>query len=289
MAKDTFFKSTKSITLCGVEYNLDQPRIMGILNLTPDSFYDGGKYKNETEILEKVKQMLDEGAWMIDIGGCSTRPEGELITEEEEIKRVIPVIELLIKNFKNILLSIDTFRPNVAKKALELGVCMINDISGGRWYPEMFSIVKKYHAGYILMHSRGEFKKMHQSYQYDHLVLEIKNEIKNQIEKAEKENFYNIIIDPGFGFSKDVAQNFELLNGLNEFTNLGYPILCGISRKSFIWKALGTDAKNALNGTSALHLNCLEKGANFLRVHDVKEAKEIVNLYLKLKTYGKER
>lgn len=283
MAKDTFFSGTKSIRINGVVYNLDQPRIMGILNLSPDSFYDGGKYKNEDEILIRVQQMLDEGAWVIDIGGCSSRPGGELISEEKEIQRVIPIVKLLKEKYPTILFSIDTFRANVAEKCLQNGAEIINDISGGRWEPKIFEVIKKYDAAYILMHSRNEFTSMHDSTVYENIEIEVIHELNNQIQKLKEINYTNIIIDPGFGFSKNVEQNFDLLKTLKAFNSLNFPILVGISRKSFIWKTLGLDAKNALNGTSALHLHCLMNGANILRVHDVKEAKEVIDLFLKLK------
>lgn len=282
MAKDTFFNATKSITLCGVEYNLDQPRIMGILNLTPDSFYDGGRYKNEAEIIGKTQKMLDEGAWVIDIGGCSSRPGGELISEEEEIKRVVPVVKLLVEKFPKILISIDTFRVNVAEKALSAGACMINDISAGRWNNSIFEVLNKYQAGYIMMHSRGKFEEMHLPYSYDDLIFEVSSELEKSMVQAENNLFTNYIIDPGFGFSKNIEQNFEMLSKLSEFTKYNCPLLCGISRKSFIWKTLETNPEGALNGTTALHLHCLQNGANILRVHDVKEAKEVIDLFLKL-------
>ncbi len=282
MAKDTFFNLTKSITLCGVEYNLDQPRIIGILNLTPDSFYDGGTYKNETEILEKVRQMLEEGAWIIDIGGCSTRPGGALIAEEEEMNRVIPVVKLLSQKFENVLISVDTFRAKVAEKALSNGACMINDISGARWEPEILRVVKKYAAGYISMHSRGKFDRLHANNKYSSVSSEVLVELQNQLKKIQENGIENYLLDPGFGFSKNVEQNFMLLKDLSFLKNLEAPLLCGISRKSFIWKTLDTDPKGALNGTTAMHFYCLQNGVSVLRVHDVKEAKQTIDLFIKL-------
>jgi dihydropteroate synthase len=284
MAKDTFFNKTFELLLQGRIYNLDQPRIMGILNVNPDSFFDGGRYLNEAEILVQTEKMLNEGADFIDIGGISSKPGSISISEKAELERILPVIKILVKTFPEIILSIDTFRKNVAEISLSEGCSIINDISGGRWEPEIFQTVSKNKCTYILMHSRNTFEKLHENQNYSNLITEIKSEINSQLNQAIKSELKTIIIDPGFGFSKNIHQNFELINKLDELNDLNLPILAGISRKSMIWKTLNTNPENALNGTIALNMVCLEKGAKILRVHDVKEAKETIELYKKIKS-----
>jgi dihydropteroate synthase len=259
---------------------------MGILNVNPDSFFDGGKYLNEKEWLNQTQKMLDEGADFIDIGGISSKPGSTEITEDEELKRVLPVIKSLQKTFPEIKISIDTFRKNIAKIALNEGVSVINDISGGRWEPEIFKVVADAKSTLVMMHSRNSFSKMHEPQNYSDLISEIKSELKEQVNIAEKSNLKSLIIDPGFGFSKNIDQNFELLNKSESLQELNHPFLAGISRKSMIWKTLGTNPENALEGTIALNMVCLQKGAKILRVHDVKEAKQTITLFNKLKTHG---
>jgi dihydropteroate synthase len=282
MAKDTFFNKTFELLLQGRTYNLDQPRIMGILNVNSDSFFDGGKYLNEKEFLLQTEKMLSEGADFIDVGGISSKPGSNLFSEKIELERILPVVKILVKQFPGIKLSVDTFRQNVAQITLSEGVSIINDISGGRWEPKILETVAKSNCTYVLMHSRNSFEKMHEKEIYIDLISAIKSEINNQINQANKFGLKSIIIDPGFGFSKNINQNFELLNNLEEFNDLNYPILAGISRKSMIWKTLNTNPENALNGTTALNMICLQKGAKILRVHDVKEAKETITLYHKM-------
>lgn len=286
MAKDTFFTKTFELLLQGRSYNLDQPRIMGILNVNPDSFFDGGKYLNEKEWLDQTRKMLVDGADFIDIGGISSKPGSIEISEEEELKRVLPVIRSLKKEFPEIRISVDTFRKNIAKIAFSEGVSIINDISGGRWEPEIFRVVADAKSSMVIMHSRDTFSKMHTAQNYLDLVSEIKCELKKQINSAENSNLKSIIIDPGFGFSKNIDQNFELLNKSEFLQELNHPFMAGISRKSMIWKSLGTNPENALAGTIALNMVCLQKGARILRVHDVKEAKETIQLFNKMNSYG---
>lgn len=282
MAKDTFFNKTFELLLQGRTYNLDQPRIMGILNVNSDSFFDGGKYLNEKDFLLQTEKMLSEGADFIDVGGISSRPGSLEIAESEELSRVLPVIKILIKTFPGIKISVDTFRENVARIVLQEGASIINDISGGRWEPEIFEEVSKAKSTIVIMHSRNSFAKLHESQNYSDIFLDVKTELNHQINLALKQNLKSIIIDPGFGFSKNIVQNFELLNKSHFLADLNYPFLAGISRKSMIWKTLNTKPENALNGTIALNMVCLQKGAKILRVHDVKEAKETIILHHKM-------
>lgn len=271
-----------TINCKGQLIDLSRPRVMGILNLTPDSFYDGGKYKNEVDILNQVEKMLDEGATFIDLGGYSSKPGAAFVEEDEELKRVIPVIELLIKNFPNIILSVDTFRSKVAKVSVTAGAAMINDISGAILDPEMIKIVAKLQVPYIMMHMRGTPQTMQQQTQYNDLLKEIISYFAERLRLAKTEQLIDIIIDPGFGFAKTRKQNFELLRKLELLSIIGKPILAGVSRKSMIYKTLNTTPQLALNGTTALNMIALTKGANILRVHDVKEAAECITLFKQL-------
>ncbi len=257
---------------------------MGILNVTPDSFFDGGKYKDESEILHQVETMLNDGATFIDIGGYSSRPNADDVSEAEELNRVLPVVELILKHFPKTLISIDTFRSEVAKQSIEAGAALINDISAGKLDDNMLSTIGKLGVPYIMMHMKGNPKTMQQQTHYEDLVKEIIAYFAERIAVAHQEKINDIIIDPGFGFAKTTAQNFELLNTLELLQLTDKPILAGVSRKSMIYKTLNSNSKNALNGTTALHMVALEKGAKILRVHDVKEAMECVTLYNRLKT-----
>ena len=254
------------------------PKVMGILNLTPDSFYDGGRHGNEEEILSHTENMLNAGATFIDVGAYSSRPGAVDISQEEEIKRILPVVEILLKEFPEILLSIDTFRGEVAKKCVEAGAAMINDISGGNLDSKMFNTVAELQVPYILMHMRGTPKNMKDLNQYEDVVQDLLFYFSGKIEEARSLGINDLIIDPGFGFSKNISQNFELLSKLELFRNLDLPILSGISRKSLIYKTLDSTSEEALNGTTVLNTVCLLKGAHILRVHDVKEAVECVKL-----------
>ena len=252
---------------------------MGILNLTPDSFYDGGRFNNEFDILSKVENMLNQGATFIDVGAYSSRPNAVHITEEEELQRIVPIVELLLNSFPNILLSIDTFRSRVAKACIETGACMINDISAGKLDDNMLQIVANLHVPYIMMHMHGTPQTMQKLAQYDHLVKDILFYFSERIAAARTLGIIDLIVDPGFGFAKTIAQNFELLSCLGLFKMLELPILVGLSRKSLIHKTLGISANEALNGTTVLNTIALQKGAKILRVHDVKEAMECIKLH----------
>ncbi len=257
---------------------------MGIINVTPDSFYDGGKTFSEKEILKQAEKMLSEGATFLDIGGYSTRPGADEISENEEIKRVVEAIESLLKKFPEALISIDTFRSEVAKKAVEAGAAMVNDVSGGTLDAKMYKTVAKLKVPYILMHMRGTPKTMTKRTDYKNVTVEVLKDLSEKIALARAEGISDIIADPGFGFAKKREQSFQLLNNLELFQNLNVPILVGVSRKSFIYKTLETSAENALNGTTSLNTIALLKGAAILRVHDVKEAVECVKLNQMLKT-----
>ncbi len=260
--------------------NLDEPKIMGILNVTPDSFYDGGKFTEEKAIIERVQQMVFHGATFIDIGAQSTRPGAVIIEEKEEIARLIPAIKLIIKNFPEILISADTLRSEVAKQAVDAGASLINDVSGGDHDPAMFDFIAQSRIPYILMHMQGTPETMQTNPEYDDVVPDIYSILLQKVTALRRKGVKDIILDPGFGFGKTVAHNFKLLKMLGFFRNSDCPVLAGISRKSMICKTLQVNPVNALNGTTALHMAALMNGASILRVHDVKEAAEVVKLYL---------
>lgn len=258
--------------------DLSVPKVMGIINVTPDSFYDGGKTFSEKEILKQAEKMLSEGATFLDVGGYSTRPGAEDISDTEEIRRVLEAIENILKRFPEALISIDTFRSEVAKKAVEAGAAIVNDVSGGTLDAEMYKTVAKLKVPYILMHMRGNPKTMAKLTDYKNVTIEVLKDLAEKIALARASGINDIIADPGFGFAKTREQSFQLLNNLELFQNLNVPILAGISRKSMIYKTLETSAENALNGTTSLNTIALLKGASILRVHDVKEAVECVKL-----------
>ncbi|WP_185868961.1 dihydropteroate synthase [Blattabacterium cuenoti] len=259
--------------------SLDEPKIMGIVNLTPDSFYDGGKLDSEYNILKHVENLLNEGSDFIDIGGCSTRPKSKLITEEEEIKRVIKPIRKIIKNFPNIRISIDTFRSKVARLAVEEGVVMINDISGGRLDKNMFPLLGKLKIPYILNHMQGIPENMQNNpYYQNNVIIEINNFFSKNIFFLKENGINDIILDPGFGFGKTLKQNFQLLKHLSLLGFQDHLILIGISRKSMIKHLLKISCEKSLNATSIIHTISLLNGSKILRVHDVKEAKECIKL-----------
>lgn len=272
-----------SINCKGNLIDLSIPRVMGILNLTPDSFFDGGNYKNEADILNRTEQMLTEGATFIDVGAYSSRPDAQHISEEEELNRIVPIIELLVKEFPEIILSIDTFRSKVAQETIEAGAAMINDISGGNLDEHMMKCIAELQVPYILMHIRGTPQTMKNENKYKHMLQEILFYFSEKIKTARELGINDLILDPGFGFAKNISQNFELMNQLELFKNLDYPFLVGISRKSLIYKTLKTTPQHALNGTTMLNTISLMKGASILRVHDVREAVECVKLYQQLK------
>ena len=273
-----------TINCKGQLIDLSTPKVMGILNVTPDSFYDGGSYKDERDILNQAKQMLAEGAAFIDIGGYSSRPGAEFVSEDEELNRVIPVIKLILQHFPECLISIDTFRSTVAQKAIEAGAAIVNDISAGKLDDAMITTVGKLSVPYIMMHMRGTPKTMQQQTNYDDLIKDVLSYFAERIALAHKAQIKDIIIDPGFGFAKTLEQNYKMLNHFKLFKIADKPILAGVSRKSMIYKTLNTASVDALNGTTALHMVALENGASLLRVHDVKEAMECITLFNKLKS-----
>ena len=256
---------------------------MGILNVTPDSFYDGGRFRNKSSILKQVDAMLDEGATFIDVGAYSSRPGADHVSYEEELSRILPIVEFLIKNFPDILLSIDTFRSGIAKACVEAGACMINDISAGHRDKKMLNTIADLNVPYIMMHMRGTPKTMQKQTTYDDLIKEIIQYFSERISEARSLGIVDLIIDPGFGFAKTLEQNYQLLNQLELLNIIDLPILAGVSRKSMIYKTLNTSAEKALNGTTALNAVALLKGASILRVHDVKEAVECVTLLEQLR------
>jgi dihydropteroate synthase len=258
--------------------DLSVPKVMGIINATPDSFYDGGKTVVLKEILKQAESMLNEGATFIDIGGYSSRPGADDVSETEELQRVLPAIEAVIKEFPETLISVDSFRSKVAKSAVETGAAIVNDISGGTRDAEMLSTVSKLKVPFIAMHMRGTPQTMTQLTDYKNVTRDVLKYFSGRLAAARAAGINDIIVDPGFGFSKTREQSFELLNNLELFKHLEVPYLIGVSRKSLIYKTLETTAENALNGTTALHAIALLKGASILRVHDVKEAVECVKL-----------
>ncbi len=272
-----------SINCTGALIDLSIPKVMGIINVTPDSFYDGGKTFETDDILAQAEQMLNEGATFLDLGGYSSRPGAAEVSQKEEMNRVIPALQALTTTFPEAKISIDTFRSAVAIEAAREGACMINDISGGQMDDAMIGTVAKLGLPYIAMHMRGTPQTMTQFSSYEQVTRDVLGYFSEKIAEANSAGINDLIVDPGFGFSKTPAHNFTLLNELELFQKLERPFLVGISRKSFIYKTLGSTPAEALNGTSALHSIALLKGASILRVHDVKEAVECARLVSELK------
>lgn len=254
------------------------PKVMGILNITPDSFYDGGKRQSQKDYLSHAEKMLEEGATFIDVGAYSSRPGATDISEQEELSRILPIVQSLLENFPDILLSIDTFRSTVAKACVKEGAAMVNDISGGNLDKDMMKTVAELQVPYIMMHMRGTPQTMKDLNEYDDLTEDILYYFSEKIAAAREHGINDLVIDPGFGFSKNISQNFELLSKLELFDHLQVPILAGLSRKSLIYKTFQTSPEEALNGTTVLNTISLLKGAQILRVHDVREAVECVKL-----------
>ena len=277
-AKNLLSRTKKTLNLRGRLLVLDQPVVMGILNTTPDSFYQGSRVSATEAAVAQAGKMLAEGAAILDVGGYSTRPGAEEVSEAEEMHRVVPVIESLKQQFPAAILSVDTFRASVAEAAVNAGALMVNDISGGA-DGRMFETVARLQVPYVLMHSRGTPKTMAQLTQYNDLLSEILNFFMVKLHTAHKSGIKDVVMDVGFGFAKTIEQNYFLLRNLDYFRMLGLPMLVGLSRKSSIYKKLGITADEALNGTTVLNTLALAKGAAILRVHDVKEAVETVKLY----------
>lgn len=276
--EDTYFGSKLSIRIGGELMDFAVPKVMGIVNVTPDSFYDGSRAMNEAIVLERVNDLLNSGADIIDVGGYSSRPGAEDISEEQELNRVIPMIRSIKKEFPKAILSIDTFRSSVAREAIENGANIINDISGFEIDPEIASVAGEYKVPYILMHMRGAPQSMQSDTHYDNLYREVALYFSQKIAVLREKGVTDIVLDPGFGFGKSIEQNHSLLRHFEAFHSFGCPLLAGVSRKSMIYKKLGIQPEDALNGTIALNAIALSKGAHILRVHDAKEASDLIHL-----------
>jgi dihydropteroate synthase len=278
--EDKLFPQKYTLQIRGRLLSLDKPTVMGILNLTPDSFFEGSRVSKSTDsLLVKAHQMVEEGADFLDLGGYSTRPGADDISVQEELDRVVPAVQVLQREFPEMLISVDTFRSEVAEEAVAAGADLINDISGGNLDENMLPLIAKLGIPYIAMHMKGNPQNMQNQASYSDILTEIRYYFAEKVDLFKKLGIKDVIIDPGFGFSKTVEQNFYLLRNLKAFEILGLPLLVGLSRKSMIYKTLELDASKALNGTTALNMFALTQGANILRVHDVKEAKETIKLY----------
>lgn len=281
--EDKLFPQKYSIQIKGRIFSLDKPLIMGILNLTPDSFFSGSRIiDSKDHVLQKSSQMIQEGVDILDLGGYSTRPGALEVSEKEEIKRVIPAIEWITAHYPSVLISVDTFRANVAKAAVEAGAGLVNDISAGNLDPKMLEAVGELNVPYIAMHMRGNPQTMQEKTNYSDILVEILNYFSETVARCKSYGIKDVIIDPGFGFAKSIEQNYWILKNLDYFGILSLPILVGVSRKSMIYKTLNISPEEALNGSTALHMYALSKGANILRVHDVKEAKQTLTLHNQL-------
>jgi dihydropteroate synthase len=276
--KNTVFQQKFTLKVQGKLFDLSKPQIMGVLNLTPDSFYDGGRNNNLFDALKKTEQILSEGAHIIDIGAYSSRPGAEHISEKTESDRLLPVLRAIVNEFPDAVLSIDTFRSEIAKIAVSEGAGIINDISAGSMDDEMFQTIAKLGVPYIMMHMKGTPQTMSSMNDYKDITNEVCKYFVSRIEKLKNLGVNDLIVDPGFGFAKNLEQNYELLANLEHLKSTGHPILVALSRKSMIYKLLETDSENALNGTTAANTIALMKGANILRVHDVKAALEVVKI-----------
>lgn len=259
--------------------DLNQPKVMGILNCTPDSFFDGGKYRNENQLLTQIGKMLADGADFIDIGAYSSKPNADFVSEAEELQRIIPVVELVLKHFPEALISVDTFRAKVAEVCINSGAAVINDISAGLLDEAMLTTVGQLKVPYIMMHMRGTPQTMSTLTQYDDIMKEMLFYFSERIATARAAGINDIIIDPGFGFAKTLEQSYAVMQNLELFGITGLPLLAGISRKSMIYKLLETSPQQALNGTTVLNTIALTKGAKILRVHDVREAVEVIRIF----------
>ena len=268
----------KSINCNGNLIDLSSPKVMGILNITPDSFFDGGKYSNTTAILNRVEKMLSEGATFIDVGAYSSRPGAKHISEDEELERILPIIKLLINKFPDLLISVDTFRSKIAEQCISNGACIVNDISAGGFDSTMFSTIAKLQVPYIIMHMQGTQQNMHVKPTYDDVVKDVLYYFSKKINELRHLGVNDIITDVGFGFGKTVSQNYELLKNLDLFKSLDTPTLAGLSRKSMLFKPLEITQNEALNATTSANTIALLNGANILRVHDVKEALEAIKI-----------
>lgn len=279
MAKDTFFSTKTSLNVDGKIVTLNSPKVMGIVNTTPDSFFSDSRSQTQDHTLKTIESMIEDGVDMVDIGGYSSRPGAINIDIDEEKRRTAPVIEKVRKEFPDLIISIDTFRSEVARAAVQAGADIINDISGGGLDSKMFEAVKDLGKPYILMHMKGTPQTMAAESNYDDLILDMVKYFQQKVTLLKQMNVSDVILDLGFGFAKSIPQNYHLLKNLDYFKILELPLMVGLSRKSMIYKSLGITPKEALNGTTALHTIALKNGAKILRVHDVKEAKETVKLF----------
>jgi dihydropteroate synthase len=259
-----------------------QPLVMGIINVTPDSFHEGSRVQDDALLLSRVQSFISQGMGIVDVGAVSTRPGAEEVSEAIEIERIENAVRLIAKHFPSLIISVDTFRSNVARLAIQQGAHIVNDVSGGSLDKHMFATIAELNVPYILMHSRGNSQNMQDLTNYNNVTIDVIKELSEKVHVLRELGVKDIIIDPGFGFAKTLEQNFKLLKELALFSSLGCPILVGLSRKSMIYKSLNASPKDSLNGTTALNMVALLNGANILRVHDVKEAREVVELYLKM-------
>lgn len=278
--------NNQTVNCRGTLIDLSTPQIMGILNLTPDSFYDGGKNNRLDRALIHTEKMINQGALFIDVGAASSKPGSKLILPDDEKKVLLPILEKIIQKFPDAYFSIDTYNSSVAKCCLEIGAHIINDISAGRIDSEMHQTVAQFDAPFIMMHMQGLPETMQKNPSYKHLISDLLTFFSHQIQKATACGIHDIIIDPGFGFGKSIQQNYVLLQHFNHFLSLGCPLMMGVSRKSMIYKVLNSQPEEALNGTTILHTLGLERGAQILRVHDVKEAKECIELWRALHSFS---
>ena len=281
MAKDTIFRKKVTINTGGKLIDLSVPKVMGIINITPDSFYAGSRKPLLNDALLQANKMLADGADFLDIGSYSSRPGAADISEQEEIDRLIPVVELITANHPNAFISVDTFRSYVAEVAVNAGAHIINDISGGQLDENMFATVAKLKVPYILMHMKGNPQNMSRQASYKDVFTEVLDYFAVRYHQLKQLGAHDVILDPGFGFAKTSEHNYTLMNRLQEFDLLGLPMLVGVSRKRMVYNVTGGTADDALNGTTALNTIALTKGANILRVHDVKEAVEAIQIFLK--------
>lgn len=284
MAKDTFFCPKKTLNLRGKIMNLSSPLVMGIINITPDSFYDGGKYRSTWDVVKQAEKLLDEGAHILDLGAASSRPGSAQVTPREEQERLLPVIQAILRRFPEAILSIDTYHSETALLSIEAGAHMINDISAGNLDPAMFDTIARLQVPYVLMHMKGTPENMQQNPVYKDLIKEISLFFSDKVNRLNALGVNDIILDPGFGFGKTLEHNYQLLDQLDFFRIFDLPIAVGVSRKSMITRVLGNTPSEALNGTTALNTVAVLKGAHILRVHDVREAVEAVKIAEMLKS-----
>jgi dihydropteroate synthase len=283
---DALFSTSQTIRLNGQLLDFSKPQIMGILNITPDSFYEGSRVTSVDLALKQASEMITAGALILDIGGHSTRPGAAPVSIQEEIDRVLPIISAIAFAFPTVIISIDTYRVAVAKAAITAGAHLFNDIGAGQMDEGVFDFIVENQVPYILSHSVGRFEQVHEVPDYQNVVAEVLHNLLPKVQELRSRGFKDLIVDPGFGFSKSVDHNYQLLAHLRSFRLLGAPILAGLSRKTMIWKELGISADEALNGSSVLHTVALLQGASILRVHDVKQAKETIHLIQKLQQNG---